>query len=83
MRRNLRPRHSRRGAPPRNGISRITVDGTDLLVCRTGYTGEDGFEFFCPAREGVKWFEAFLDARRQALRPGRAATACAWKCAIL
>ena len=48
--------------PPRNGISRITVDGTDLLVCRTGYTGEDGFEFFCPAREGVKWFEAFLDA---------------------
>lgn len=48
--------------PPRNGISRVTVDGTDLIVCRTGYTGEDGFEFFCPAGEGVKWFEAFLDA---------------------
>ena len=48
--------------PPRNGIARITVDGADLIVCRTGYTGEDGFEFFCPAAEGVKWFEAFLDA---------------------
>ena len=48
--------------PPRNGISRISAEGTDLIVCRTGYTGEDGFEFFCPAKEGVKWFEAFLGA---------------------
>ena len=48
--------------PPRNGIARITVDGADLIVCRTGYTGEDGFDFFCPAAEGVKWFEAFLSA---------------------
>lgn len=48
--------------PPRNGIARITMDATDLIICRTGYTGEDGFEFFCPATEGVKWFEAFLSA---------------------
>lgn len=26
-----------------------TVSGTPVLVARTGYTGEDGFEFFCPA----------------------------------
>lgn len=57
--------------PPRNGISRISAEGTDLIVCRTGYTGEDGFEFFCPAKEGVKWFEAFLGAGAKTLRPGR------------
>jgi aminomethyltransferase len=32
--------------PPRNGIMK-TACGS--IVCRTGYTGEDGFEFFCPA----------------------------------
>lgn len=68
--------------PPRNGISRITAEGTDLIICRTGYTGEDGFEFFCPAKEGVKWFEAFLGAGTKPCGLG-AATACVWKCAIL
>ncbi len=48
--------------PPRNGIARITLDGADLIVCRTGYTGEDGFEFFCPAADGVKWLEAYIAA---------------------
>jgi aminomethyltransferase len=43
--------------PSRNGIS-----GTDLVVCRTGYTGEDGFEFFCPAAEGSDWFRKFIEA---------------------
>lgn len=68
--------------PPRNGISRISAEGTDLIVCRTGYTGEDGFEFFCPAKEGVKWFEAFLGAGAKPCGLG-AATVCVWKCAIL
>lgn len=31
------------------------------VVCRTGYTGEDGFEWFCPVGEGAAWFERFLD----------------------
>lgn len=48
--------------PVRNGVSTITVEGDELWVCRTGYTGEDGFEFFCPAGNGVKWFEKFLAA---------------------
>ena len=45
--------------PPRNGIARTA---TGAMVCRTGYTGEDGFEFFCPAAEGVAYWEKFLAA---------------------
>jgi len=45
--------------PPRNGIA-TTASGA--VVCRTGYTGEDGFEFFCPAAEGVSYWEKFLAA---------------------
>ncbi|MBN2176319.1 MAG: glycine cleavage system aminomethyltransferase GcvT [Demequinaceae bacterium] len=33
-----------------------SVDGKSLLIARTGYTGEDGFEFFCPIdRAGHLW----------------------------
>ncbi len=45
--------------PPRNGILK-TSSGD--VVCRTGYTGEDGFEFFCPAAEGIGYWEKFLAA---------------------
>jgi aminomethyltransferase len=45
--------------PPRNGIA-TTAGGA--IVCRTGYTGEDGFEFFCPAAEGPAWWEKFIAA---------------------
>jgi aminomethyltransferase len=45
--------------PPRNGIA-TTAAGA--IVCRTGYTGEDGFEFICPAAEGVSNWDAFLAA---------------------
>jgi aminomethyltransferase len=45
--------------PVRNGIA---TTATGAIVCRTGYTGEDGFEFFCPASEGIAWWEKFLKA---------------------
>lgn len=48
--------------PVRNGIVRFNNGGAEVVVCRTGYTGEDGFEFFCSAEEGEKWFQAFVDA---------------------
>lgn len=48
--------------PPRNGIARHTVDGQEIWICRTGYTGEDGFEFFCQASQGIAWFEKFIAA---------------------
>ena len=45
--------------PPRNGISQTTMGE---IICRTGYTGEDGYEFFCPAAEGSSWFLKFIEA---------------------
>lgn len=48
--------------PPRNGYARIDVPGGEVIVCRTGYTGEDGFEFFSPAETGEIWFQRFMDA---------------------
>ncbi len=48
--------------PKRNGIAQLAEDGETLIICRTGYTGEDGFEFFCPASSGAKWFRRFIDA---------------------
>ena len=44
--------------PPRNGIATTT----GAIVCRTGYTGEDGFEFFCPAADGIAVWNRFLAA---------------------
>lgn len=43
--------------PPRNGIATL-ADGS--VVCRTGYTGEDGFEFFTPAAEAISAWENFI-----------------------
>ncbi len=51
-----------RELPPRNGISLFQDGEHPLIVCRTGYTGEDGFELFCHAGEGIRRFQAFLDA---------------------
>lgn len=44
--------------PPRNGIK---LSGS-AIICRTGYTGEDGFELFCPVEAGPAWFERFVAA---------------------
>jgi aminomethyltransferase len=38
------------------------VAGVPCLVARTGYTGEDGFELFCPAGETEKVWNALLEA---------------------
>jgi aminomethyltransferase len=45
--------------PPRNGIVRMAGGA---VVCRTGYTGEDGFEFFCEAAKGADAFRSFVEA---------------------
>ena len=45
--------------PPRNGIM-TTASGS--VVCRTGYTGEDGFEFFSPVGEAIGYWDRFLAA---------------------
>jgi len=48
--------------PPRNGIERFPFCGQELVVCRTGYTGEDGWEFFCAAEHGIAWLKSILAA---------------------
>jgi aminomethyltransferase len=45
--------------PRRNGISRSE---SNEIICRTGYTGEDGFEFFCPAADAGAWWDKFIAA---------------------
>jgi aminomethyltransferase len=51
-----------RELPARNGMEMWSCDGETLCVCRTGYTGEDGFEFFSPAESGIGWFKRLIDA---------------------
>lgn len=48
--------------PVRNGILPFEADGDSVIACRTGYTGENGFEFFCPAKQGEKWFAKALES---------------------
>ncbi len=44
--------------PERFGVGVIDHDGLTFVVARTGYTGEDGFEWFIPARAAeVVWDE--------------------------
>lgn len=38
------------------------VAGVACLVARTGYTGEDGFEVFCPSAEGPRVWGAMMEA---------------------
>jgi aminomethyltransferase len=45
--------------PPRNGMS-SRPDG--ITICRTGYTGEDGFECFCPAESAAAIWQTFVEA---------------------
>jgi aminomethyltransferase len=44
--------------PARNGIA----EAEGVIVCRTGYTGEDGLELFCASSEGEAWFRRAIDA---------------------
>jgi len=39
-----------------------TVDGVDVFVARTGYTGEDGFEIIVPEAQTVAFWNALLAA---------------------
>lgn len=46
------------------------VAGIPCLVARTGYTGEDGFELFCPASESPKLWDALMEAgQREGIIP--------------
>ena len=38
------------------------VAGVEVMVCRTGYTGEPGVELMCPAEDAVTLWEGVLEA---------------------
>lgn len=40
----------------------VSVSGIDCMISRTGYTGEDGFELYCPAEKGPALWDALLAA---------------------
>ena len=50
------------GAPARNHIVRLEVGGGHTFIARTGYTGEDGFELFCPAASAVQVWNEVLES---------------------
>lgn len=43
----------------------VTVAGLECMVSRTGYTGEDGFEVYAPAKDIVKIWKEILEAGRE------------------
>ncbi|MDZ4288921.1 MAG: glycine cleavage system aminomethyltransferase GcvT, partial [Prosthecobacter sp.] len=50
--------------PPHNSIFVAAGEGGFMWLCGTGYTGEEGFEFFMPASTGADWFARILEAVR-------------------
>ena len=52
--------------PERNTIHVAGTSDGILWLCGTGYTGEEGFEFFMPASQAEAWFRKIIDAVRAA-----------------
>ncbi len=47
---------------PRFSFVEIVLSGTSILASRTGYTGEDGFEFYLPPDQASAFADALLKA---------------------
>lgn len=45
----------------------VMLDGTACLLSRTGYTGEWGYELYCPASEVERFWEMFIE--RSEIKP--------------
>lgn len=64
-----------RTLPTRNGVDDLQHEGRRIVICRTGYTGEDGFELF--ARRMTPLFGGMRSLRRRCSHlVWVAATAC-------
>ncbi|MDQ6919405.1 MAG: glycine cleavage system aminomethyltransferase GcvT, partial [Candidatus Dormibacteraeota bacterium] len=50
---------------PYFGFGQGEIDGVPILISRTGYTGEDGFELFVPSEHAAEVWRAVLEAGRQ------------------
>ena len=52
--------------PEHNAILVTMTDAGPMWLCGTGYTGEEGFEFFMPAEAAEKWFRKIVEAVKSA-----------------
>lgn len=43
----------------------IDINGSNVILSQTGYTGEDGFEIYCRAEDTLKLWKIFLDGGAQ------------------
>ena len=50
----------------RFGHTRTIIEGVEVLVARTGYTGEDGFELIADAANALRLWESFM---KQGVKP--------------
>ena len=48
-------------AMPRFGVLKSVVAGVPVMIARTGYTGEDGVELFCPANKASSLWSALTE----------------------
>ena len=56
--------------PPRNAIVDLAGKGKELLIARTGYTGEDGVEVFFPVKDAAMvWNEVLAKGKALGIRP--------------
>lgn len=44
-----------------NFITDAQVDGKDVIISQSGYTGEDGFEIYCKAEDTLALWKLFVD----------------------
>jgi len=51
---------------PRFGHTQTKIDGLNVFIARTGYTGEDGFEIIADAADALPLWEAFM---KQGVKP--------------
>ncbi len=55
--------------PRRWRFAETSFQGAPLLLSRTGYTGEDGYEIYLPAEQALSLWSALIDASRGAAHP--------------
>lgn len=49
---------------PYMGFDRVELGGVEVIVCRTGYTGERGYELIVPASGALKVWDALVEGGR-------------------
>jgi aminomethyltransferase len=56
------------------GIMQARLFGRDVMISRTGYTGERGYEIFCRAKDAVHLWDSILETGGDDVRPTQFST---------